>query len=328
MSSRRRNRDDAVVDISQGNEDSMTPTAASSPALRAPTKRHVRSFAVLLATLVITMIGWSGAAGAQPQPRVKLQNLTVVDGDGNPFPGFAGVIYCAGTDPCQLAAADSHGNVTGFSVNPNVTYQMFGFASTDWNCGGWIPPFSPDEQWYFSPATTALGRTYVRPTTFVVARPNCTGLHILHAETKQPFALGPGVWVGVRACPVVGCIDGGPGSNVAYGVADANGDVAVPNLDPGVEYEFLAMARNIDGCSPGYVDPVNGDQYWFATGGAVTGTPGELEGTTFSISDNCGPASPAWRWSPDLGRGSIVSRWLVSPEIGVVTASSARVRTR
>jgi hypothetical protein len=286
MFSASRNRDDAVMDLYAGDTTMTSTTSLPAPRVRA--KRHHRTVAVLLAALAIALVGWSGSAGAQTQPRLKLLNLTVLDGDGNPFPGLAGVIYCAGTDPCQLAAADSHGKVTGFSVNPNATYQVFGFASTDWNCGGWIPPFSPNERWYFSESTTALGRTFAQPTTFVIARPTCTNLHILHAETQQPFALDPEVWVGVRACPVIGCVDSGPDANVVYGVADANGDTPMANLDPTVEYEFLAMARNIDGCSPGYVDPVTGDEYWFAQGGAVTGTPSELEGTTFSISDNCG----------------------------------------
>jgi hypothetical protein len=262
----------------------MRPTTVTSPALRAPMRRHVRSFAVVIAALVMGMIGWSGSAGAQTQPRLKLQNLTVLDGDGNPFPGTAGVIYCAGADPCQLALADAHGKVSSFFVNPNVDYQMFGFAAnTGWGCGGWIPPQSPSEVWYFGASTTAIGRTYAQPTTFVVPRPHCTGLHILNAATNQPFALGHTV---VRVCPVVGCVADGPGANVVYAVADANGDVSAPNLDPAIEYEFLAMATDIEGWNcPGYTDPNSGVSYWFAP--TVTGTPLAIEGTTFSISDNC-----------------------------------------
>ena len=73
-----------------------------------------------------------------PQPQVKLNNLKVLDGDGNPFPGEAGVVYCVGTDPCQAATTDQNGNVNPFFANSELGSRVFGFATnTGWVCGGY-----------------------------------------------------------------------------------------------------------------------------------------------------------------------------------------------
>jgi len=239
-----------------------------------------------------------------PNAQVKLANFTVLDQYGSPFQGSgvvspapfdadSGVIYCVDgqQNSCLAAPADQHGNVQGFYVNPNVKYQVFGFAkNTGWGCGQGFVIGSDD--FYFGTSTVALGRQLTAPSTLVVARPtSCTEMHILNAATGAPFS--PANWgtpshvgAGMRICPVTNCIDQGlAGANVMYPGADANGDVFVANLDAGTQYTFLAMVRDIAGCTPDYTD--GSSNYWFPPGGTVTGTPSDLAGTTFYIDDNC-----------------------------------------
>jgi hypothetical protein len=90
----------------------------------------------------------------------------------------------------------------------------------------------------------------------------------------------------MRICPTVGCVEDGPNANVKYAGADANGDVSVGGLDPATQYDFKAMAIDIDGCAPYYQGAATGDQkFWFAP--EVFGTPSEVSGKTFKIVDNC-----------------------------------------
>ena len=245
------------------------------------------------AVLMLGSVPAGAKPAAAPQARVKLNNLTVLDNHGVPIPGVSGVVYCAGTDPCQEAQADQHGNVTPFFVNPNVQYQVFGFGrNTGWACGGF--PFQ-GALWWFGASINVSGRDLARPTGFVVARPDCgITLHVLRADNHQPFAPG-GNNSGalVRICPAVGCIEQGPGANVIFPQADANGDVGVPALNPDTEYSFQAMAVNVPGWScPDYTDlqanpPIN---YWFGPLREpfkydVIGTPADLDNTTFYIAD-------------------------------------------
>ena len=118
------------------------------------------------ATFMLTSVPAGAKPAAPPQAQVKLNNLKVLDGDGHPFPGEAGVVYCAGTDPCQAATTDQNGNVNPFFVNPNIEYRVFGFATnTGWSCGGY--PLN-DKLWWFGTTSNGLGRTFARPATFVV----------------------------------------------------------------------------------------------------------------------------------------------------------------
>jgi hypothetical protein len=207
--------------------------------------------------------------------------LKVVDGDGNPLPGESGVIYCVAPGDCQSASANPDGSIQPFFVDPNVQYQVFGFArNTGWGCG-----FEFDGmRWWFSASTTVLGKSLARPTTFVVQHKSCLELHVLRADDGQPFPSGVAL---VRACPTVGCVSDGPGANVVYGSSAADGTVGLEGLDPAVEYDFLAMAVDVPGWTcPDYSDGTK--SYWFPAGGQVTGVPGALEGTTFSIADRSG----------------------------------------
>jgi hypothetical protein len=204
------------------------------------------------------------------------------------------VVGCIDSGPganVQYGVADATGNASVPNLDPAVEYEYVAMARNIDGCApGYVDPVTGDQYWFAAGGPFTGTPAELDGTTFVISD-NCNApsiaLRIVRADTNQPFALGGDVWVGVRVCPVVGCVDSGPGSNVVYGNANANGDITVLNLDPTVDYEFTAMASNIDGCSPGYVDPVTGNEYWFATGGSVTGTPAELDGTTFVISDNC-----------------------------------------
>jgi hypothetical protein len=235
-----------------------------------------------VASLVLASTPAGAQPAAPPAPKIRVSNLTVLDGDGNPFPGEAGVVYCAGTDPCQASTTDQNGAVTPFFVDPNVQYQIFGFATnTGWSCGGF--PLN-DKLWWFGTGTNGLGRTLAAPATFVVTRPECPlEFHILNADDNdQPFALGhAGMW----ACPAANCITAdGPDKNIVFAGANAEGDVTMSGLDPAVEYSFVFYATDVEGWScPSF--SFEGVDYW--TAATVTGVPAAVDGTTAHISDNC-----------------------------------------
>src|SRR3954449_4503976 len=187
------------------------------------TKRRWLVPLVVIAAAVLMLA--SLPAGAKPAtppgPQVKISNLTVLDDHGNPIPGESGVIYCAGSNPCQASEADQHGAINPFFVNPNVQYTVWGFGrNTGWACGGFD---FMDARWWFGPQSHVLGRELTHPTGFVVTRPECgITLHILRADNQQPFAPGGGNFgANMRICPVVGCIESGPGANVIFPLADA-----------------------------------------------------------------------------------------------------------
>ncbi len=117
-------------------------------------------------------------------------------------------------------------------------------------------------------------------------------LHILRAD-GQPFAPG-GQHAGaiMRICPVVSCPDQGSGPGVVFPLADENGDVVVPALDPDAQYSFMPMAQNVpDWNCPDYTDlgpPLI--NYWFGPLREpfkydVIGTPADLDNTTFYIAE-------------------------------------------
>jgi serine/threonine protein kinase len=116
-------------------------------------------------------------------------------------------------------------------------------------------------------------------------------MRIVNSRTGEPFA----EWANdkgalLRACPKIGCIDDGSiNANDMYFGANANGEVFARNLDPAVEYDFTAMAVDVEGCPPYYQnpdDPRNANhKYWFAP--EASGTPAEMEGTTFKVEDHC-----------------------------------------
>jgi hypothetical protein len=248
------------------------------------TKRHWLAPLVVLSAGVLMLAGVPAGAASPtppPAPKVNVSNLKVLDGDGNPFPGEAGVVYCVGTDPCQASMTDHDGNVNPFFVNPNVQYHVFAFATdTGWSCGGY--PFL-DKLWWFGTGTDAAGRTLARPATFVMAQPECPlEFHVLNADDNdQPFALGhAGMW----ACPVVNCVTAdGPDKNIVFAGADAEGDVFMSGLDPAVEYRFVFYAVDVDGWScPSF--SYQGHDYWQEP--EVDGVPSAVDGHTAYISDN------------------------------------------
>jgi hypothetical protein len=117
--------------------------------------------------------------------------------------------------------------------------------------------------------------------------PDAVQVRILNARTNEPFP----EWANdagalLRACPKVGCVDDGSNRNDMYSNAFANGDVVMHGLDPSTEYTFKAMAIDVDGCPPYYQGAATGDKkFWFAPD--VSGTPSEVDGTTFQVVDNC-----------------------------------------
>ena len=249
--------------------------------------RTRRVWCTLLVTLgAAGLVSLATPAGATPSippaPQMRVNNLHVVDGDGHPFPGEAGVVYCAGADPCQASTTDPQGNVTPFFVNPNVQYRVFAFATdTGWRCGGY-PLIG--KLWWFGTGSDVLGKGLAIPATLVVAKPDCPlQFRILDAEDGDtPFALGhAGMW----ACPVENCVTAdGPDKNIVFAGADADGNVTMSGLDPAVEYSFVFYATDVAGWScPTF--SFQGTDYWQEP--AVIGVPSAVDGHTAYISDNC-----------------------------------------
>ncbi len=236
------------------------------------------------ATFMLTSVPAGAKPAAPPQAQVKLNNLKVLDGDGHPFPGEAGVVYCAGTDPCQAATTDQNGNVNPFFVNPNIEYRVFGFATnTGWGCGGY--PLN-DKLWWFGPTSNGLGRTFARPATFVVTRPNCTGTAtVLNGETGTAFPAGTGG--GVMACTASSCVFVGMDANGVvqlHNWTDNQGVVQMADLDPNVEYQFSAWVTNPAGWDTSCAYTPDGGITNFFFSANVTGHQSDVNGTQFTIS--------------------------------------------
>jgi hypothetical protein len=238
----------------------------------------------LISAVAVTLMVWSVPAGASPPARpgsqITVRNLTVLDGEGNPFPVGgeldAGVLACLpSAPPCAIGFADAKG-VVHLDVDPKLSYHVFGFArKTGWGCG-YVDPATGVEWWFSATSIDVTGAKLARPATFVVAQPNCFHPTVLDGETANPFPAGTAV---MQACPVAG-------GNCVFGGADTNGVVSIA-LDPAVEYRFTANVTNPPGwdTSCGYTSDGT-TFYFFST--TVQGYPSDVDGTTFQINQpNC-----------------------------------------